>query len=179
MCKTHKRFLDDAHPIQYEIELKPKVHLHCDTDPNKKIDEDKGNIKWYPICHEKINPKSTSAKPQKYVYFKLEREPTLSLLHFKNALLRYGFGIQKPGETRREDDKPKKIKHENHKKDPRGGSFGGPTVCCAKDDIWINVNNEYYLCHKLLYKMLDLAANPTVKVESADFEIKPMDTCVI
>ena len=69
---------------------------------------------------------------------------------------------------------PNALTHNVIKPDPlpeeEDGSFGGKRVCSENNDIWININNEYYLCHKLLYKMLDLATNPTINVETLELE---------
>jgi hypothetical protein len=173
--------LDDTDQTQYEVEIKPKVYMQCEIDKaNKEGFENKGNIKWYPISNKKVESSLKSNKKRKYVYMKLEREASNTIRHQLNACKRYILRTEKTTTNlRREDDKIKTNKHES---DPRAGLFGkNKLVCCDNDDKWTNIGNEWYICHKLLYAMLDLAeayyGESQVKV--ATLGIEPKDECRI
>ena len=163
--------MDPKHPIQYEVQLDPKVSMDCENDPGHV--EEKGNIKWYPVSLYK--PK----KDGKYVYFKLEREPTDSIKHGWNATKRYVFKLKKPYKhIRREDSK---TQTDDYKTDPRAGVFDKSHVVCC-DDEWKNINNEYYICHNLLYAMLDAAERRYIKSVVdiiGKVNIAPWDTCEV
>lgn len=155
--RTHLAFADED-PQQWEIELQPPVRAQCRVD-GKNAFEDKRNLKWYPVAPRKERPVTPpSGAWPRYLWFKLEREPTLSVAHTVNALARYGVGKKKTqfSNTRREDDE---IQNDRHKRDPVSITFAnGPRACCDRmGDGWRNLNNEYYLCHALVYAILDKA----------------------
>jgi hypothetical protein len=153
---------------QYEIPIEPKLNIRCDVDAG--ISEDKGNLKWYPVSRAAAKQYGTG-ESARYVYFKLEREPTHSVRHALYAGNRYILGREKSFKNkRREDDK---VKGSSHLDDPWGACVDTKGVCCDNDDHWNNRVNEYFLCSRLAYEFLDMA----VTRGPAKLRIRPTDAC--
>lgn len=171
--KTHTTFLDDSDRTQYEIKLRPRVRVECDAEPG--LFEDKGNVKWFAVAANKV--RGSSRKHSRYVYFKLEREGTKNLRHAVNATKRYVLQVDKKfGNSRREDDKQRTNQHLT---DPRAGVIRQTQVCCDADDTWDNHNNEYYVCHRLVYAMLDAAEEFVLagRTQIDDVIVLPVNQC--
>jgi hypothetical protein len=165
---------DDKHKIQREVLFDPKVISKCKYDTNS---EEKGNLKWYPVHLKTVHGESKYGRDtRRYVYFKYERDRTGSAAHMKHAMERYVLHKKKGyKQYRREDDDDIDL-NELYKSDPFAATIDGHEVCCDHEDHWVYQNNEYYLCHKLLYAMLE-KANELAKRGGTEFKIAPIDKC--
>lgn len=146
--------------------------LTCKSEGGKA--EYKGIIKWYPVdVSKRRGPSSRNGTPSAYVYFKLEGHPTKSVAHTVKAFKRYVLKREKDfSVTRREDDN---YKTDMHIRDPKAASIDGETVCCEADDRWNHLNNEYFLCGKLVRRFMLLSSDVDV---DARLEEPPVSTVV-
>jgi hypothetical protein len=158
-----KRGLCESRSGICEIHLKDFfVNTAC---PNEKETQTKTNIKFY-FFNNIDNQDEKNRNPNRFMFFKLERFPTLNLKHTILAAKRYSTMFTQKEKQRREDCSVEDACvctndacHQKYVDDPIASKLQGESECNYNYDTHKRIGDEYFISSYINEKIFKLIMN--------------------